>query len=107
MYLLSFILKLRITIVLSVVCSYPINSPFWSISESRSGLIIVLPSHKLKLYPDDPITTIFTTLSPLYDTQHVPPPHRRILGVIGTQWHMPQSIFCLSSLFIYEPAWHI
>ena len=26
------------------VCSYPINSPFWSISESRSGLIIVSPS---------------------------------------------------------------
>ena len=26
------------------VCSYPINSPFWSISESRSGLVIVSPS---------------------------------------------------------------
>ena len=29
------------------VCSYPINWPFWSISESRSGLVIVLTSQEL------------------------------------------------------------
>jgi len=29
------------------VCSYPNNLPFWSISESRSGLVIVSPSHPL------------------------------------------------------------
>ena len=35
------------------VCSYPINLPFLSISESRSGLIVVSPSQKIKLYPDN------------------------------------------------------
>src|SRR5882724_5639879 len=65
------------------VCSYPINSTFRSISESRSGLVIVSPSQKIKLYPEDPLTALFTKLLPMYDTHHVPPPHGRIWESLG------------------------
>src|SRR5882724_8359599 len=57
MYLLLFIVKLRITTVLACLCIHILSihpSGPQSISESRSGLIVVFPSQKIKLYPDDP-----------------------------------------------------
>jgi len=40
-----------------------------------------------------PLTIILTTLSLLFDTHHVPCPHRRKLGVTRTQQHVLHELF--------------
>src|SRR5882672_10213996 len=58
--------------------------PLWSISGCSSGIVIVSPSQKIKLYLDNPTHSFpYTTINTLY---YVTLPHRRILGVTRTQW---------------------
>src|SRR5882672_12855502 len=58
--------------------------PLWSISGCSSGIVIVSPSQKIKLYLDNPTHHHpYTTINTLY---YVTPPHTRILGITRTQW---------------------
>src|SRR5467141_2848823 len=77
--------KLRITTASVYLCVQILSAhPLWSISGCNSGSVIVSPSQEIKLYPDNPTHSHpHTTFNALY---YVTPTHRRVLGVIGTQW---------------------
>src|SRR5467141_4374540 len=77
--------KLRITTASVYLCVQILSAhPLWSISGCSSGLVVVFPSQKIKLYPDNPTHSHpYTTINILY---YVTPSHRRILGVARTQW---------------------
>src|SRR5882672_7244871 len=58
--------KMRITTASVYLCvQIPSAHPLWSISGCSSGFVIVLPSQKIKLYPENP-----TLPSTLYTMSH-------------------------------------
>src|SRR5467141_5447208 len=77
--------KLRITTASVYLWVQVLSAcPLRSISGCSSGIVIVSPSQKIKLYPDNPTHSCpYTTINTLY---YVTPSHRRILGVARTQW---------------------
>src|SRR5467141_3200899 len=77
--------KLRITTVSVYLCVQILSAHLLnSISGCSSGIVVVFPSQKIKLYPDNPTHSCpYTTINILH---YVTPSHRRILGVARTQW---------------------
>src|SRR5882672_2230427 len=76
--------KLKITTASVYLCVQILSAhPLKSISGCGSGIVVVSPSQKIKLYPDNPTHSHpYTTINTLY---YVTPSHRRILGVARTQ----------------------
>src|SRR5467141_3226203 len=60
--------KLRITTVSVYLCVQILSAcPLWSISGCSSGIVIVSPSQKIKLYPDNPTHHCpYTTINTVY-----------------------------------------
>src|SRR5882672_6607026 len=76
--------KLRITTVSVYLCVQTLSAhPSWSISGCGSGILVVSPSQKIKLYPDNPTHShLYTIINTLH---YVTLSYRRILGVARIQ----------------------
>jgi len=59
------------TAVLVLLCSYPISSPIQSISGCRSGIVVVLPSHRLDMLNNEQQNRVLKVTLTTDDIQNI------------------------------------